>query len=150
MSTKAMTGAGFTVTIGGTSIGQIQNAQFSGEKWSFADITNAGSPVPTGATGLVQMEKTPTVLDPSTCEINGIWLYNDAGQQALTTAAQSGALSTFVITLPKGEGQATAGATFTFSAYVAEVPIPQVAYDKPLTWKTSLQLNTTVTISYGS
>jgi hypothetical protein len=147
MATKSMTGAGLSVTIGGAAIGQVKSAQFSGAKWAMDDITNAASPA--AGSGVLK-EETPTVLDVGTLEIGGIWVYNDPGQQALITNFNNGSSANFVVTLQKGEGQATTGTSFTFSGYVQSPPYPDISFDKALTWKASINISTAVTVGYGS
>jgi hypothetical protein len=146
--TKAMTGAGVTMTVGGTAIGQIKSVQLGGTKWATDDITNAGSPV---AGGGVLKEVLPTILDSGECTVEGVWLYSDAGQQALLTAFNAGSLVAIVVTLPKGEGQATTGTSFSFSGFVTDPPFPDnISFDKGLLFKSVVKINTAITVAYGS
>jgi hypothetical protein len=121
--------------------------QFNGVKWALDDVTNAGSPA--AGAGVIK-EQMPTVLDTGTLEVGGVWLYNDPGQQALITNFNSGALVACVAAVPKGEGQATTGTSFTFSGFVTAPPYPDISFDKGLTWKATIEINTAVTVSYGS
>lgn len=147
MATKAMTGAGASLTVGGSAVGQLKTIQVSTAKWSMDDITNTGSP----AVGIgVIKEIIPTVLDPGECSLDGVWLYNDVGQQALLTAFNAGALVVCVVTLLKGEGQTTTGTTLTFSGYVNDPPFPDISFDKALTFKASITITTQIVIAYGS
>ena len=65
----------------------------------------------------------------------GIFLPDDAGQQALKTAFQSGTLENFTVQLPKGPGQTTSGNLYAFSGYVQEFPAPDVQFDKVVNFK---------------
>jgi hypothetical protein len=148
MATKSMTGAGVTATCAGSAIGQIKSVQFSGQKWALDDITNAASPA--AGSGVIK-EVQPTICDIGEVTIEGVWLYNDAGQQALQTAFTSGALSAFTVTLPKGEGQATTGTSFTFSGFVTDPSFPDnIDVTKGLLFKSTIKVNTLITVAYGA
>jgi len=147
MASKSMTGAGVTVTIGGSTVGELKTVQLSGQKWSVDDITNAASP--TAGSGVIR-EVTNTILDPGQLNLAGVWVYNDAGQQALNTAFANGSTVAVVVTLLKGEGQATTGSSFSFSGIVTDPAYPDISFDKALTWKATVQITTAITVAYGS
>jgi hypothetical protein len=147
MTTKAMTGAGASLTVGGSAVGQLKTIQMSNGKWSLDDITNTGSPAV--GSGVIK-EIIPTVLDPGECSLSGVWVYNDVGQQALLTAFNAGALVVWVLTLLKGEGQTSTGTPLTFSGYVNDAPFPEISFDKALTFKSTITATTEIVVAYGS
>lgn len=148
MSTKAMTGAGVTMTVGGTAIAQLKSVTVGSAKWSTDDVTNSGSPA--AGAGVIK-EVLPTILDSGECTVEGVWLYSDAGMQALMTAFNTAASVACIVTLAKGEGQATTGTTLTFSGFVTDPPYPDtIAYDKALLYKSVIKINTAVVVAYGS
>jgi len=147
MASTSMNGRIGTLTIGGVAVGQAKSAQFSGSKWATDDITNMASP--TAGVGVIK-EQAPTILTPGELAIGGVWLYNDPGKQALITAFNTGALVAVVLTLVKGEAQATAGTSFTFSGYVTDPPYPDMSVDKAMTFKATILANTAITVGYGS
>jgi len=145
--TKSMTGAGVSITVGGATVGQLKTVQMGSAKWSTDDITNVASP--TSGSGVIK-EIIPSILDYGECSLDGIWLYNDAGQLALQTAFNTGASVACVVTLLKGEGQTTTGTSLSFSGYVTDPPFPQISFDKAVTFKSIIKISGTVTIAYGS
>jgi hypothetical protein len=147
MATKAYTGAGLSVTVNGSTVGQVKQVQVPVGKWATDDISNAASPA--AGSGVIK-EVLPTVLDPGECSISGVFVYNDAGQAALLTAFNTGALVPVVITLPKGEGQTSTGNTYSFSGFVTDAPMPDTSFDKSITFKTTIKANTVITVTVGS
>lgn len=155
MSTKAGTGAGAVLSMSTSSSGtytpiaQVKTFQFSGQKWSYADITNAGSP--SVGEGL-QNEYQPTLTNPGEIAIAGIVLPSDAGQQLLETAFASTTMYYFKLQLATQAslGQTTAGNLYAFSGYIEDNPLPDVQYDKELTFKCTVKLNSTITVTVGS
>jgi hypothetical protein len=130
-----------------TTVGQIKTIQFNGQKWSFDDVTNLNSP----AVGVGVLEEAlPAKMAPGELAIGGIFLPNDAGQEALNTAFQAGTLENFKVQLPMGPGQTTAGNLYAFSGYVQEFPAPDVQFDKIVNFKVTIKLSTVITLTQGS
>jgi hypothetical protein len=155
-ASKGFTGKGTTLSIGSggqsetfTAIAQLKTIQFGGQKIDFDEISNLDSPQ-MGTSGTLLRERMPSAADAGTLDASGVFLPGDAGQLALDTAYKSGALTDFKIQLPKGPGQATTGNLYAFSAYLAERPLPDVQFDKTVTFKMKLQLTTDITITPGS
>lgn len=130
-----------------TAVGQIKTIQFNGQKWSFDDITNLNSPAV--GPGVLE-EALPAKLAPGELAVAGIFLPNDAGQEALNTAFQAGTLENFKVQLPMGPGQTTAGNLYAFSGYVQEFPAPDVQFDKVVNFKVTIKLTTVITLTQGS
>jgi hypothetical protein len=152
MASKAGTGAGAVLQINTTgstyvAIAQLKTFQFSGQKWALDDITNAGSPAVGGG---VLKEVTPSILDYGEMNISGVWLYSDTAQQKLMTNFQSGTLTAFKMILALVEGETTTATEYDFSAYITDMPVPDVQFDKALTFKANLKLNTIPTITVGA
>ncbi len=145
------TGKGTVLSMGQaatyTAVGQIKTIQFNGQKWSFDDITNLGSPAI--GPGVLE-EALPAKLAPGELAVGGIFLPNDAGQEALNTAFQAGTLENFKVQLPMGPGQTTAGNVYAFSGYVQEFPAPDVQFDKIVNFKVTIKLTTVITLTQGS
>jgi hypothetical protein len=148
-ASKGFTGSKTVLKIGTTAIAQVKTLQLSGQKVSYDDISNLDSAA-LGTSLVVIKEKLPATAEPGTLAIAGIYLPADAGYTALAAAYESQALSTFTIQLPKGPGQTTAGNLFTFSGFVAEMPVPDVQWDKTLSFKTTIELQGDITITPGS
>jgi hypothetical protein len=151
---KGFTGKGATLLIGTggtgetfTSIAQVKNPQLSGQTWSFDDITNLQSPAV--GPGVLE-ESIPNKMSPGKLDFDGVFLPGDAGQTALGTAFATGALTDFKLQLPCGPGQTTNGNLYTFSGYVVDYPAPQISFDKTVTFKTSIKLNTTLGFTPGA
>lgn len=110
---KAQAGRGSTIGIGATPtlIGEVTDLPLTGGKWDFVDTTNLDSG--NDSEMLSTVRKAPTVT------IKGNRVVADAGQVAVETAWETGALSSFTVTLPKTSGQTVSGDKYVFSAYVA-------------------------------
>ena len=151
MASTGFTGKGTTLSMGPaatyTTLGQIKTIQFNGQKWSFDDITNLASPV--AGVGVLE-EALPAKLSPGELAIAGIFLPNDAGQEALNAAFQAGTLENFKVQLPMGPGQTTAGNLYAFSGYVQEFPAPDIQFDKIVNFKCTIKLTTVITLTQGS
>jgi hypothetical protein len=152
-ASKGYIGKGTVVSVGvgsgpetWTPIAQLKTAQFGGQKMNFEDVTNLDSAA-VGAT--VLKEQMPTTADAGTIALGGIFLPSDAGQLALATA-YNGALTDFKVQLPKGPGQSTTGNLYAFSGYVSEQVIPDIQFDKVLTFKATVTLTTPITITPGT
>jgi hypothetical protein len=150
-ASKAGTGAGAVLKIyNGTSyiaVAQLKTFQFSGQKWSVDDVTNAASPA--AGPGVLK-EVTPSILDYGDMNLSGVWLYNDVGQTQVMTNFQAGTLTQFKMVLALVEGETTTNTEYDFGAYITDMPIPDIQYDKGLTFKTTLKLNTIPTITVGA
>ena len=153
-ATKGFTGKGTVLSIGSggtgeqfTAIVQVKTFQFSGQKWSFDDATNAGSP----AVGVgVLKESIPSTMDAGDMAIAGIFLPSDPGQLALATAFNAGTLTDFKLQVGLGPGQTVVGNLYTFSGYLQELPAPNIQFDKIIDFKASIKLNTVITVTQGS
>jgi|SRR5215472_11207170 len=154
-ATKGFTGKGATFSIGTTPspastftvIAQLKTLAFSGQKWSFDDITCLSSPV-VGA-GVLE-ESLPTKVSPGELAIAGVFLPSDAGQPLLLAAFNSGGLNDFKVQLPVGPGQTTTGNLYTFSGYVQDMPTPDIQVDKAINFKATIKLNTLLTLTPGT
>jgi hypothetical protein len=151
-ASKAGTGAGAVLNINTVSttyvpIAQLKSFQFTGQKWSTDDVTNTGSP----AVGVgVIKEITPSVLDYGEMTLSGVWLYSDTGQQTLLANFQDGAITNFKCVLAYVEGESTVHTEYDFSAYITDMPAPDITFDKALTFKANLKLNSIPTITTGA
>jgi hypothetical protein len=150
---KGFIGRGTVVSIGVVgapetfvAVAQLKTAQFNGQKINFEDISNLDSPL---VNNTLLKEMMPATADAGMLEIAGIFLPSDAGQQAVA-AAYGGGLTDFTVQLPKGPGQAVKGNAYAFSGYVAEQPLPDVQFDKVVTIKFRIQLQTVITPTAGS
>ena len=155
-ASKGNTGKGavLTVSSGGgaptwTAVAQLKTLQFAGQKINFDDITNMDSPA-LGTSLIPLKESIPGTADPGTVALAGIFLPSDAGYGMLEAAYLTQAQTDFKIQLPKGPNQTVAGNLYAFSGYVVDQPNPDVQFDKTLTWKTTIQLNTGITVTLGS
>ncbi len=146
---QGYTGKGTTFKIGTTAVAQLKTAQWGGQKINFEDISNLGSS-PLGTSSVILKEQMPVTADAGTMDLAGIFLPADAGKVALDAAWESQALTAFTVLLPKGPGQTTAGNSYAFSGYIAENPLPDVQWDKILTFKVKIQLTTEVVLTPGS
>jgi hypothetical protein len=153
MASKGFIGRGTVCSIGVAGspetfvpVAQLKTAQFNGQKINFEDITNLDSPI-VGIT--VLKEKLPATAEAGTVQMAGIFLPSDAGQLALQEA-YGGGITDFKIQLPKGPGQTTTGNLYTFSGYVGEQPLPDVQFDKTITFKANIELTTPISVTPGS
>ena len=80
----------------------------------------------------------------------GVFLPADAGQLALAAAFATGALADFKLQLPIGPAQTTTGNLYAFSGYVQDFPSPDVQFDKTVTFKVTVKLNTVLTVTPGT
>lgn len=150
---KGYTGRGTVLSMGVspattfTPVAQVKTFQLNGQKWTFDDITNANSPAV--GPGL-QKESIPSEVDPGELAIGGVYLPSDPGQEMLTAAFNAGVLYDFKLQLPLGPGQATAGNLIAFSGYLEDPGMPDVQFDKALTFKATVKLQTMLTVTPGS
>lgn len=152
-ATKAGTGAGCVLNINTVSttyvpIAQLKNFAFSGQKWATDDVTNAASPA--AGTGVVK-EVTPSILDYGELAISGIWLYNDVGQTTLMTNFNNGTPTNFKLILALVEGETTTHTEYDLAnAIITDMPIPDISFDKALTFKSVLKLQSMPTVAVGA
>jgi hypothetical protein len=151
-ASKAGTGAGAVLKINTVSttyvpVAQLKTFSFSGQKWALDDVTNAASPA---AGGGVIKEQLPSILDYGQMDVSGVWLYNDAGQVQLMTNFNGGVLTNFKMILALVEGETTTQTEYDFAAYITDMPVPDISFDKSLTFKASLKLNAIPTITAGA
>ncbi len=108
----AQAGRGSSLSIGGTPvlIGEVKEVPLNRGKWSMIDTTNFES--------ASDSEQLAVIRKPGSCTFKGNRVSSDAGQVAVETAYQSGALVAFVLQLPKTAAQTTAGDKYSFSAFV--------------------------------
>ena len=148
-ASKGYIGKGTVLKFGSTAVAQLKTLQFAGQKINFEDISNLDSPV-LGTSAVPLGENLPNKAEPGTMALAGIFLPSDTGQLALETAYLGAALSSFSIQLPMGPGQTTQGNLYAFSGYIVEQPLPDVQFDKTLTFKTTIQVAGAITITPGS
>jgi hypothetical protein len=153
-ASKGFTGKGtiFSIGVAGspetfTAVAQVKTPQLSGQKASYDDITNLDSPQSGAA---IVEEALPAKMSPGEIALAGIFLPGDAGQTALGSAFASQALTDFKLQLPKAPGQTTSGNLYAFSGYVQDYPAPEVSFDKTVTFKCTIKLNTLLTVTPGS
>jgi hypothetical protein len=153
-ATKGYTGKGTVLSVGsgGTSetflpVLQVKTFQFSGQTWKFDDISNAGSPV--AGAGVLE-EALPSTMSGGSLAVSGVFLPTDPGQTALATAFNSGTLTDFKLQLPLAPGQTSTGNLYAFSGFVQEFPLPDIQFDKALTIKATIKINTVITVTVGS
>jgi hypothetical protein len=109
---KAQAGRGSLLSVGTTpvTVGEVADVPFNRPEWETVDTTNFDSGI--------DEEQLVTIRRASTFSVTGNRVSNDAGQLAVETAYQSGALTPFTFTLPKTTAQTTNGDKYAFTAYV--------------------------------
>lgn len=140
---QAQAGRGSTISIGATPtlIGEVTDLPISRGKWDFVDTTNLES----GS----DSEMLATIRKAATFTLKGNRVSSDAGQIAVETAYQSGAIATFVIQLPKTTAQTTAGDKYTFSAFIAGYEF-QIAPTKQIDFSIDLQVSGPMVLVVGT
>lgn len=110
-------------------------------KWNYVKVTNLASP----AVGPgVLAEEIPSVYEPGTFSASFIFTTaNEAGRLALLAAFNAQTVLDFKLILP-GAG---VDATSAFSGRVSEMAYESISADKSITYKTTVNLTTTVTES---
>jgi hypothetical protein len=154
MSGKGTTGIGATISIGVAGspesfvpIAQRTTYAFSGQTVSYDDVSSLDSPIVAG--GALE-ENIPAKYSGGTFKATGAFLPSDTGYTALMSAFNAGTLTDFKVQLPKGNGQTTAGNLYAFSAFISDMPLPDVSFDKAMTVSLTLKINTAITITPGS
>ncbi len=154
MSGKGTTGIGAVVSIGVAGspetfvpILQTKTYAFAGQTVTYDDTSSLDSPIVAGA-GLE--ENIPARYAAGTFKTTGIFLPSDPGYIAVMTAFNGGAQADFKVQLPKGVAQATAGNLYAFGAFISDMPLPDISFDKAMTISLNLKINTVITITPGS
>jgi hypothetical protein len=153
-ASKGFTGKGTVLSIGVAgspetfvAIAQLKTLQLSGQKISFDDVTNLDSPQLGGG---VLEESIPAKASPGELAMAGIFVPTDSGQKDIEAAFSAGTLTDFTVQLPKGPGQTATGNLYAFSGYVQDLLVPDIQFDKTLTFKTTVKLNTVITKTLGT
>jgi hypothetical protein len=123
-----------------TTIGEIKSINQSGRQWATEDVTNMES---------TKREFISTLADSGTWQIQGSRVGGDAGQVAMESAFNGGALESFKITLPKAAGQTSTGDTYTFDALIQDLNY-SFSVDKVDTFTATLKVSGDITVTPGS
>jgi predicted secreted protein len=140
---QAQAGRGSTLSIGSTpvAIGELADVPFKRGEWDNVDVTNFES----GS----DQELLPTIRKSVTFTLKGNRVSTDAGQAAVETAYQSGALATFKLQLLKNPAQTTTGDYYSFSAYIKASDFDVKTTDK-IEFSITLQTSGAITLTEGS
>jgi len=140
---QAQAGRGSVLSIGSTPtlIGEIKEVPLNRGKWEIVDTTNFES----GS----DSEQLVTIRKPGTITFKGNRVSTDAGQALVETAYQSGALTAFVLQLPKNLTQTTAGDKYTFNAFVVGSDFSD-AVNAVIEFSIELQISGACTLTEGS
>ena len=136
-------GAATTSTGTVTPIGQLKSVSFSGAKSDFDDITNLGSPSNF-------REFVPTILDSGNVSFHGVWAQDDPGQMLMATSFAAQTLLYFTLQFALTGTEVTKGLSVTFSAYVSDLPLPDMNFDKASVFTGQLKITGPVTVTAGS
>lgn len=139
----ASAGRGSVLSVGATPtiVGEVKSSGFQGNKWDTADVTNYQSGP--------DREFIVTVRDNGTLKLSGNRVALDAGQVIVEAAYQSGAITAFVLTLPKASGETTSGDKYAFNALVESRSF-DVDVTKEISWEVSLKISGAVTFTAGT
>lgn len=139
----AQAGRGSSLSIGGTPtvIGEIKTAGISGNSWGTADVTNFES----GA----DQEFITTIRNNGELRLAGNRVVADAGQALVETAYSTGAITAFVLALPKTAAQTTSGDKYSFNALVQSRSF-DVDVSKEISWSVTLKISGAVTFTAGT
>lgn len=140
---QAQAGRGSTLAIGATPtpIGELSDVPMNRGKWNTADVTNFESGSDT--------EFITTIRESGTVTLKGNRVSSDAGQLAVETAYQTGAIAAFTLTLPKTATQTTTGDTYTFKALVTGSDFT-VSTTQKIDFTIDLKVSGPVTLTVGS
>lgn len=132
MATKATDGGGTVLAVGATptTIGEVQSVKQSGAKWDTEEATNMGSS---------SKEFVATVLDWGTFDVEAKRVSTDAGQLLVVAAFNTGAVTSFTLTLPKEGTEATTGDKYVFNAIVTELNV-SAEYNKLVPFSAKLKV----------
>jgi hypothetical protein len=113
-ASAAQAGRSSLLSIGGTPtlIGEVKSVSLNRGEWQTIDVTNFQSGV--------EQEWISTIRNSGTVAVKFNRVSADAGQAAVETAYISGAVTAFVLELPKVSGQVTHGDRYSFSAIVTK------------------------------
>ena len=140
---KAQAGRGSVLSIGATptEVGEVKEVPLNRGKWDVIDTTNFDS----GS----DSEQLVTMRKPGTVNFKGNRVSSDAGQVLVETAYQSGALTAFVIQLPKTAAQTIAGDKYTFNAFVVGSDFTDTV-TTAIEFSIELQISGPCTLTVGS
>lgn len=140
---KAQAGRGSTLSIGATpvEIGEVSDIPFKRPEWDYVDVTNLDS----GS----DQEMLPTIRKASSFTVKFNRVVSDAGQIAVEAAYASGAISAFVVQLPKSSTQTVSGDKYTFNAFVKGADF-DVSPTKQIESSCTLQVSGSVAYTAGS
>jgi hypothetical protein len=140
---KAQAGRGTVLSIGGTPtpIGEVTDIPLNRPKWETIDVTNFDS----GS----DAEFISTIRKSSNFTVKGNRVSSDAGQTAVETAYESGAISAFTVQLPKTGAQTTSGDKYTFNALILGCDFT-IQPTKQIEFSLDLQISGAVTFTAGS
>jgi hypothetical protein len=140
---KAQAGRGSMLSIGATptEIGECSDVPFNRPEWDFVDVTNFDS----GS----DQEMLSTIRKAATFAVKGNRVSADAGQLLVETAYANGALTAFVLQLPKTATQTTKGDSYAFNAYVKSAGF-DVSTTKQIQFNLNLQTSGPVTFTAGT
>jgi len=114
-NTKAQTGLGTVVAVGATptTINEVFDVKFSGQKWGTEDATNLSSSA---------AETIVTIPDWGEMQLDCNRVSSDAGQTILDAVFTSTtqAANTFTVTFPKLAGQSTNGDKIVFLGLITQ------------------------------
>lgn len=142
-SSQAQAGRGSVLSIGATPtlIGEVKEVPLNRGKWDLVDVTNFES----GS----DSEQLVTIRKPGTVSFKGNRVSSDAGQVLVESAYQSGALTAFVLTLPKTAAQTSSGDKYTFNAFVVGSDFTD-AVTQAVEFSIELQISGPCTLTVGS
>jgi hypothetical protein len=140
---KAIAGRGSILSVGATPtvVGEVKSSGFTGNKWDTVDVTNYQSGP--------DREFIVTVRDNGTLKVAGNRVSTDAGQLLVEAAYGTGAITAFILTLPKSAAQTTTGDTYGFNALVESRSFDDDV-TKEISWDVSLKISGAVTFTAGT
>lgn len=141
---QAQRGASSTLSIGSspTLIGEVKSVSLNRGEWQTMDVTNLESGV--------DEEILTTLRNNGTVAFKINRVSADAGQAAVETAYQSGALTAFVLQLPKTPAQTSQGDKYSFSAFVIKSNIGPVEPKSAIEGDIELKISGTAPLTIGS
>ena len=116
-----------------TQISEVRKVSFSGNKVSFADVTNISSPGN-------YAEKLPTIIEAGELAFDCNYIPSDTSQTSLFTTRDNRTKSNWKVILPGSLGH------FSFQAYVASID-PSLDYSKEASLAVKLQITGPVTFT---
>jgi hypothetical protein len=139
----AQQGKGTTLSIGSTPVlvGEIMKLGQQGRKNQTVSTTNLQSS---------SEEFIGTIPDQGTWQLEGNRVGNDAGQVAMEAAFASGAVTPFVVQLPKTPAQTTTGDKYTFNGIVEDLNYDGMAPKTTISFKATLKVSGPITFAAGT